>query len=178
MIRRAVAIAAALAARPVHADPAPVALGVFVGAPGEGSGIPIGLHNLPAGVLARCALDDRDRWSTALSGGLGLPVAGAGVSLWAAFELRYRLARRLAAFGGAGLRTGFVGPGYYARHSNVFVGEAYIYSGPWTVAPRAELGVALPLGRSEIVLGGIVELPLSPSPELELGAMLGYRIRL
>jgi hypothetical protein len=88
------------------------------------------------------------------------------------------LARRLAIYATPGLRTGFVGPGYYARHSNVFVGYGYNYAGPWTVAPRLATGAATPIGRTEIYLEAVVEAPLWPSPEVIFGAGLGVRVRL
>jgi hypothetical protein len=76
-----------------------------------------------------------------------------------------------------GLRTGFVGTGYYARRSGVFVGYGYLYAGPWTVAPRLPIGIASAIGRAEVFLEAVVEAPLMPTPELIFGGALGVRVR-
>ena len=61
----------------------------------------------------------------------------------------------------------------------MFVGYAYIYSGPWTIAPRLRAGLAVPIGRGvEGFVEALVELPLAPSVELLPGAAVGVRVRL
>jgi hypothetical protein len=170
---RAIALAVLLVATEAHADS--FSLGALVGAPGEGSGPPIGGTRIPVGIVGRYELGPH----SALSAGLGVPIASVGASLWAGFELRVRpFARvpRLALYAAPGLRTGFVGPGYYARHSHVFVGFEYIYSGPWTIAPRLPVGVMASLGRCDVFVEVLAEAPLLPGPELLFGAALGARI--
>jgi hypothetical protein len=170
-----------LARRPGHAE---IWLGAFAGVPGDGSGAPVMDTHIPVGLSARGSLG----WSPTLFGaaldtsviaGLGIPLAGVGASGWTGLELRLPVARRVALTTAPGLRTGFVGPGYYARQSDVFVGNAYIHSGPWTIAPRLPLGVALAItGRLEAFGELVAELPLWPSPELLIGGALGVRVRL
>lgn len=172
---RAIALALIIATSTAHADA--ISVGASVGVPGEGSGPPIGASQLPIGLLGRYAFDDR----RALTLGLGVPIAGVGASVWGGFELRFRPLRScswLALYATPGIRTGFVGPGYYARHSDVFVGFGYIYSGPWTVGPHLPVGVAARAGRFEIFVEGFAEVPLLPSPELLVGAALGVRFTL
>ena len=61
----------------------------------------------------------------------------------------------------------------------MFVGFAYIHAGPWTIAPRLPIGVAVrAAGRVELFGELVVEAPLMPSPELLLGGALGARARL
>jgi hypothetical protein len=171
-------IAAVLTARSAAAEPRNLAIGVYVGVPGEGSGAPIGGHHVPGGLIARYELSASGDITTAISGGIGAPIAGVGASVWAGFELRTARIPHLALYATPGLRTGFVGPGYYARHSNVFVGYEYNYAGPWTIAPRLALGIAKPIGRTELYVEGLVEAPLQPSPEAIFGAGFGVRVRL
>jgi hypothetical protein len=178
IVRQVVAVAAVIAARPAAADPGDLALGLYIGAPGQGSGAPIGPYHVPGGIVARYELAAWRDITPAIAGGLGTPIAGVGASAWAGLELRIAPIRRLALYAAPGLRTGFVGPGYYARHSNVFVGYEYNYAGPWTVAPRLPIGIATPIGRTEMYLEGVVEAPLWPSPEAIFGAGIGVRIRL
>ena len=169
----AIALAMLLVATEAHADS--FSLGTRIGAPGEGSGPPIGGRHIPIGVVARYELGLHG----AVSAGLGVPIASVGASLWAGFELRVRpfaRVQRLAIYAAPGLRTGFVGPGYYARHSHVFVGFEYIYAGPWTIAPRLPLGAAVSLGRCDVFVEALAEAPLLPGPELLFGAALGARI--
>lgn len=149
-----------------------LALGVQLGNPGTGSGLAVAGTQLPFGLLARYA---RDGWPT-LGGGVGTPVAGVGISGWLGAELRVPLSPRFALIATPGLRAGLVGPGYYARHGHVFVGYAYNYAGPWTVAPRLPVGLAVALGRAELFGEAFAEVPLWPAPELLLGAQLGVRI--
>lgn len=152
-------------------------LGVQLGVPGQGSGIPLGGNHVPFGVAARYAVDD---WR-AIEVVLGPPVAGVGLGGWLGCELRTSvLGGRLALTATPGVRTGLAGTLYYARHSHVFVGYAYLYSGPWTIAPRASVGLAAPVvrGRVEAYLDGFVEEPLLPTPQTYLGADLGVRVRL
>ncbi len=155
-----------------HADS--MAVGVQLGNPGTGSGVPIASTQLPFGLLVRY---ERPRWPV-LSAGVGTPVAGVGISGWLGVELRLPVARRVALIATPGLRAGLVGPGYYARHSHVFVGYAYNYSGPWTVAPRLPAGMAVRIGRAEIFGEAFAEVPIWPSAELLVGAELGVRVRI
>ncbi|MEO7735168.1 MAG: hypothetical protein ABIY55_29710, partial [Kofleriaceae bacterium] len=185
VMRRAVQIAllgvVGLMPRHGHAE---VWLGAFAGVPGDGSGAPVMESHVPVGLSARRSLG----WSPTMFGaaletsalaGLGLPIAGVGASAWGGLELRLPLARRVALTTAPGLRTGFVGPGYYARRSDVFVGYDYIHAGPWTIAPRLPLGLAVAItGRLEAFGEVVAELPLLPSPELLLGGALGVRVRL
>jgi hypothetical protein len=157
----------------------PLALGAFVGVPGEGSGPPIAGRHVPVGLTGRYAL----MWApagleTAITVGLGLPIATVGASMWSGLELRLPFAEQLAVYAVPGLRTGFVGPGYYARHSGVFAGFGYIYSGPWTIAPRLPVGVAVTLGRTVVYVEVLAEAPLLPGPELLFGGALGVRVTL
>jgi len=169
---RCVVLAAALVCAPPMALADTLALGAQLGNPGTGSGLPMAGAQLPFGILARY---ERARWPV-LSGGVGTPVAGVGISGWLGAELRVRVAARVSLTGTPGLRTGLVGPGYYARHSHVFVGYEYNYAGPWTLAPRLPLGVAVALGRCEVFGEAFAELPLWPGPELLVGAQLGVRV--
>lgn len=172
---RALAVGLLLATRAARAGT--LSLGAFVGAPGEGSGVPIGASQVPTGVLGRYALDDK----RAITAGVGVPIASVGASAWGGFELRLRPFQAcpwLMLYVAPGMRTGFVGPGYYARHSDVFVGFGYIYSGPWTVAPRLPVGVVARAGRYEMFAEGLAEVPVLPSPELLVGVAVGVRITL
>jgi len=83
-----------------------------------------------------------------------------------------------AMVGGYGGYGGFGGPGYYARHSDVFVGYAYNYSGPWTVAPRLPVGVVVSLGRAEAYVEALIEIPMLPSPQVLVGGGIGVRVSL
>lgn len=169
----ALTVALTVAASETRADS--WAVGGFVAMPGQGSGLPIGGQHWPFGLTGSYTLE-RHR---AIVVGLGVPIASVGASAWAGFELRMRplvALPRLTLYTAPGLRTGFVGPGYYARHSGVFVGFEYIYSGPWTIAPRLPVGVAIELGRSELLVEVVAEAPLLPGPELLLGGSLGVRI--
>jgi hypothetical protein len=161
-----------------HAEPGDASLGLGIGIPGEGSGLPLGGHHVPIGVVARYELAGWRPVLPAVAAGIGVPMAGVGASLWLGLELRHPLLTRLMLYATPGLRTGFVGPGYYARHSDVFVGFDYIYSGPWTLAPRLPVGVAVPMGRAELWFEALVEAPLLPGPELLVGGAFGVRVRL
>jgi len=169
---RYVALAAAIVCAPTPAVADTFALGAQLGNPGTGSGLAVAGTQLPFGILARY---EREHWPV-LSGGIGTPVAGVGISGWLGAELRVRMATRVSLTATPGLRTGLVGPGYYARHSHVFVGYEYNYAGPWTVAPRLPLGIAAAIGRSEVFGEAFAELPLWPAPELLVGAQLGVRV--
>lgn len=171
---RAALAALLLAGLPARARGDTLALGVQLGNPGTGSGIELAGTQLPFGLLARY---DRAGWP-ALSAGVGTPVAGVGISGWLGAELRAHLTPRLALIATPGLRTGLVGPGYYARHAHVFAGYAYNYAGPWTLAPRLPLGAAVTAGRGELFGEVFAEVPLWPAPELLVGAQLGVRIRI
>ncbi|HEY4220382.1 MAG TPA: hypothetical protein VGO62_03550 [Myxococcota bacterium] len=161
----------------------PLSLGLGVGAPGDGaSGIPIdalGAWHLGFAVLARYSLDD----NLAIRAGFGIPVAGDGVSAWGDLELRTDLdlagAVVIAPYVAPGVQLGFTGPGYYARHSHVFVGYDYIYSGPLTPALRAPLGVSVrarSLAWLDVFLEVTPQLGILPSPDLALGGMVGVRL--
>ncbi len=156
-------------------------LGIELGVPGDGSGIPLqgyALH-LPIALTARYWLYD---W-LAIDGGIGVPIAGIGASLWADaafcwFAIGHRAsALSLSLFAAPGFRFGFVGVEYYAWKSHVFVGFGYLYSGPLTLAPHLSLGVQLGLahGRVGVFAEAIPELSLLPSPEPLLGGVLGAR---
>jgi hypothetical protein len=168
-----------------HAEEAhPLGIGVAVGIPGEGSGPPVAGHNWPVAVTARWRLPLRPLpVDLSAAAGVGVPLAGEGLSGWLGLQAQREVlalgqGRALAVYACAGLRAGLVGPDYYARHSHVFVGYEYIYSGPWTVAPRLPVGTALALDhrRTEVYLEVIPELPLLPTVELRWGAALGVRL--
>jgi len=65
-----------------------------------------------------------------------------------------------------------------ARAPGRLVGYEYNYAGPWTLAPRANVGLATPLGRAELFLDVLGEAPLLPSPEVICSAGIGVRVRL
>lgn len=175
MIARSLVAVACLAGA---ATAGPFALGLQVGVPGQGSGLPMGEAHLPGGLTGHYTLSPW-RWVTpALGLGVGTPIAGVGASLWGGLELRRDIAAQFAAYVAPGLRTGFAGPGYYARHSDVFVGYAYNYSGPWTVAPRLPLGLAASFGRVETYVEVLIEIPMLPSPQVLVGGGFGVRVSL
>lgn len=172
----ATAVTASLLA-PAPTDAHPLSLGVAVGFPGEGSGIPMGDSRLPPQLIGHLRLSAH----RAITTGVGAPMAGVGLSLWAGLELQIRPHTSipwLAVYATPGLRAGFVGPGYYARASNVFVGYSYIYSGPWTVAPRGTVGIAANAGRVTLIVEALAEVPLMPSPDLRFGGAIGMRMTL
>ncbi|HTL37237.1 MAG TPA: hypothetical protein VL326_29085 [Kofleriaceae bacterium] len=172
---RAITIVFLLATSYARADG--FSLGAFVGVPGEGSGPPIGGKHVPVGIVGRYELAEH----SAIAAGLGIPIATVGASTWAGLELRVRpfaCVRRIALYAAPGLRAGFVGPGYYARYAHVFVGFEYIYSGPWTIAPRLPIGITASVGRVQLFIEALPELPLLPGPELLIGGSLGLRVDL
>ena len=173
---RAVALVAMFAAA-AHADP--LELGFQLGMPGHGSGVPVMEgQQLAFGLSARLPLPPR-RWATpAVDLTLGTPIAGVGLSLWGGLELRREVAPWLSLYTMLGMRTGFAGPLYYARHSDVFVGYGYIYSGSWTIGPHVPLGVATTFGRVNAYVEAFAEAPLLPSPQLLFGAAAGVRVSL
>lgn len=166
------ALAAVLVSAPTAVVADTLALGAQLGNPGTGSGLAVAGTQLPFGLLARY---ERTRWPV-LSGGIGTPVAGVGISGWLGAEWRLPMAARVSLTATPGLRTGLVGPGYYARHSHVFVGYEYNCAGPWTLAPRLPLGIAVAIGRCEAFGEAFAELPLWPTPDLLVGAQLGVRV--
>jgi len=175
VIARAVLVVACLAGAS-HAGP--LALGIQIGVPGQGSGLPMGDAHIPGGLTGHYALAPW-RWATpALTLGIGTPIAGVGASVWGGLELRRDVVARFAVYVAPGLRTGFSGPGYYARHSDVFVGYAYNYAGPWTVAPRLPVGVVVSLGRAEAYVEALIEIPMLPSPQVLVGGGIGVRVSL
>jgi hypothetical protein len=160
-----------------------IGVGVAIGSPGEGSGPPIAGHNWPVALTVRWRLR-RPELPVDLSivGGAGIPIAGVGLSGWLGLQIGRQVVGRgartsLSVYACPGLRAGLVGPDYYARHSHVLVGYEYIYSGPWTVAPRLPIGVAVEMsrGRAEVYAELLPELSLSPSVELLWGGTLGAR---
>lgn len=156
----------------------PLALGIQIGVPGQGSGLPMGGAHVPGGLTGHYELAPW-RWAApALSIGVGTPIAGVGASLWGGLELRRALTGELALYITPGVRTGFAGPGYYARHSDVFAGYAYNYSGPWTVAPRLPLGLVATFGRVETYVEVVLEIPMLPTPQVLPGGGFGVRVSL
>jgi len=175
------ALLGAIIAAPEHlacAD-SPLSLGGQLGGWGRGSGLGVMAgKQVGFAITARYALQPRDRWQPALELAVGTPIPGVGISAWGGLELRRALVEHLAAYTMAGLRTGFVGPLYYARHSDVFAGYQYDYSGPITFGPHLPIGIALTFGRVEAYLEGFVEIPLLPTPQVLLGGALGVRVGL
>jgi hypothetical protein len=187
VIARALAVSLVAAIGTAHADDAVPAwsvarlwLGIEVGVPGQGSGLPIHGEHVPGGIAARYVLAPWSLVEPAIIAGIGPTVAGVGLGGWFGLELRHTLAGHLAITATPGVRTGFVGTLYYARRSDVFVGYDYLYGGPWTIAPRVAVGLATPIMRErlELYLDGFVEEPLLPTPQTLVGADLGIRIRL
>jgi hypothetical protein len=161
----------------VRADP--LELGLQLGLPGHGSGVPLMAgEQFAFGVTARVGLAPATWADRAIDVSIGTPIAGAGVSLWGGLELRRSITPRLAAYTIAGVRAGFAGPLYYARHSGVFVGFAYIYSGPLTIGPHVPLGLATTFGRVNAYVEAFAEVPLLPSPQLMFGGAAGVRVSL
>jgi hypothetical protein len=80
--------------------------------------------------------------------GAGLPSAQ-GLSAWGGLELRHVLwsscarCNALEVYGGVDVQLGFVGPDYYQRHDNEFVGYTYAASGPIGLGGRVDAGVRL-----------------------------------
>jgi hypothetical protein len=177
-VKRITMLFISVLARPAHAERGDFSLGISIGVPGQGSGLPIGAQHLPGGLAARFELSPFGRVIPAISGGAGSPIAGDGASIWAGVELRMVPIDHLAIYATPGARAGFVGTGYYARRSHVFVGYEYLYSGPWTIAPRLSIGVATPISRFEIFIEALSEAPLWPTPEILFGGALGFRVRL
>ena len=180
MKRAGLAAALTLGLAPAHGHAESPWLGVFLGVPGDGSGAPVMNRHLPLGATARFPISLSPlELTTAITAGLGIPIAGVGASAWGGLDLRLPIAPRIALTTTPGIRTGFVGPGYYARHSDVFVGYDYIHAGPWTIAPRLPVGVAVRVTRrAELFAELVVEAPVIPSPELLLGGAFGARARL
>jgi hypothetical protein len=175
---RSAVVALVLATTRVDASPGDVAVGIEVGVPGQGSGAPIVGTHVPGGLTARYELAPWRFAIPSITAGIGTPIAGVGASAWGGLELDRTVCPHVRAYIAPGLRTGLVGPGYYARRSDVFVGYAYNYSGPWTVAPRLALGATAPIDRVDIFVEAFAEAPLLPTPELLLGGALGVRVRL
>jgi len=176
-VKRVLVAALLLAPDAVRADP--LELGLQLGLPGHGSGVPLMAgEQFAFGVTGRLALAPY-RWARpAIDLTLGTPLAGAGLSLWGGLELRRTILPRLSAYTMAGLRAGFAGPLYYARHSDVFVGFAYIYSGPLTLGPHVPLGVAMTFGRVNAYVEVFTEVPLLPTPQWLFGGAAGVRVSL
>jgi hypothetical protein len=163
-------------------------LGLAVGTPGGGSGIPVELMGGPAGMHLGAALTGRYRLgpSLAIDAGLGTPVAGDGARIWGGVELAHTL---VASAGGGvrwwiyaapGAELGFVGPGYYARHEQVFVGWEYIYSGPLTAGLRLPVGTAVTLlhERMDVFGEALPVLGFWPGPDLVVAGQFGVRFYL
>lgn len=167
------------------ADDAPrehFGIGLFVGVPGDGSGIPIdaaGAGHLPIGLLGQYCFHEH----LAAAFGFGIPVAGEGATVWLGAELSVRIlasannAVAWRVYATPGVQLGFVGPGYFATHSHVFVGWGYIYSGPLAPGLRLPLGTAVALadGRFEMFAEFLPVLLLSPTAHLDLGGAFGFR---
>jgi hypothetical protein len=163
--------------------PPRLGIGVAVGLPGDGSGIPIasdGSSHLPTTLLGRWRFDDH----LGLSFGFGTPIAGEGFSGWLGADLSWPLyaspagALNWRVYVSPGAQLGFVGDGYYATHSHVFVGWEYIYSGPVTPSLRLPVGTAVVFlrGRLELFVEALGVLSFLPTPNGTLGGALGARV--
>lgn len=164
-----------LVAARVHAEP--ISIGAQLGLPGHGSGVPLMAgRDFAFGITGRLPRSPATWADRAIELAVGAPIAGVGLSVWGGLELRRSLAPYLAVYTLAGARAGFAGPLYYARHSDVFAGFRYDYSGPLTIGPHLALGVATTFGRVNAYVEVFAEAPLLPTPQLMLDGAAGVRV--
>ncbi len=100
-------------------------------------GAPLGeVSHLAPAVYARLHFEEFLSWTF----GAGLPSAQ-GLSAWGGLEARHELCANLELFGGVDVQLGFVGPDYYQRNDNEFVGYAYAISGAVGLGGRIDAGL-------------------------------------
>jgi hypothetical protein len=143
---------------------------------------------IPLGSTGHLPLALTLRWEQGRHGalclGLGAPASPVGASLWVGYEVFTTVAslRRglfeLDLYATPGLQAGFAGPEYFERHSNAFVGFAYIYSGPGAFATRLPLGARLRLYRRLLDVYGeaTTTVALAPAVEVMVGVTAGVRV--
>lgn len=166
------------------ADPHDWGIGLMVSVlshPGGHLGIP-----LPDGTALATTLyahyQLRPRWL--VTAGLGTP-SGLGAAIWIGVEPTLRLwasdnkSTTLELYVNPAAQLGFAGPDYYANHDNEFVGYAYSYSGPLTVAVRLPIGVRLRWLHDRFETSvELLEMPcFTPTIENIVAAQLGAGVR-
>jgi hypothetical protein len=123
------------------------------------------------------------RWA-ALDFGAGLPLAALGLSAWAGFEPHWTLYEEprgligIDLYAAPGLQLGFAGADYGARHSDAYVGFAYIYQGPVAFALRTPVGLRLRWWRSrfDTYAEALPIITFTPSVETLFGVAVGVRV--
>jgi len=145
------------------------------------AGIPLGAgDHLPVALTLRWEFTR----NTAVSGGFGAPGSDSGLAAWAGYELFTTVASirtgliEVDLYATPGLQLGFAGPGYYARHDNVFVGWDYEHAGPIEFATRLPLGLRLRwLHRRFDTYAEVTgTLAVSPSVDVLTGMSTGVRL--
>jgi len=147
----------------------------------------LGLMPSLAGSGISAELVGRYRLSSfaAVDVGFGLPHSAMGLSGWGAFEVfgtavaNQKRSVALELFQQVGFQVGRVGPDYFARHEDTFVGYGYVAAGPLGCALRLPAGINLRWagGRLDSYTEVVPIVTLMPSREVLYTLASGIRYR-
>jgi len=147
----------------------------------------VGLMPSLAGSGISAELMGRYRFSSfaAVDVGFGLPHSAMGLSGWGAIEVfgtavaNQQRSLVLELFQQVGFQVGRVGPDYFARHEDSFVGYGYVAAGPLGCALRLPAGINLrwAYGRLDSYAEVVPIVTLTPSREVLYTLATGIRYR-